>query len=245
MAEAFGVKHHGRPQQWREGVHPVLLFKDGVRQRVMEVVCSECGAAAHISAPASPLPEEVTRRKFIQRGWAFKGSKPLCPTHNPHNQRRAAAPAEQHREEEVKEAAMSKDTPKVAPIKSLADIAEATAAVMQPAAKRQIFRAIDDHWDEDRGRYAGKMTDKLIALDLNVPQAWVAAIREESFGSDAGNDELEELREMVAALKVHEIESYRDQALQIAANFDNLAKQVREVMKRLERVETAVLPRGR
>lgn len=52
--------------------------------------------------------------------------------------------------------------------------------------KRRIVDALNERYDGTG--YAGDWTDKRVAADLNLPVAWVAAIRVEFFGDDETNE---------------------------------------------------------
>lgn len=49
---------------------------------------------------------------------------------------------------------------------------------------RRIRAALDEHYDETKQSYRGALRDVTLATTLNVPEAWVADIRESLFGPD-------------------------------------------------------------
>ncbi len=76
-------------------------------------------------------------------------------------------------------------------------VAEKVTDLRQPTRdqKRQIIGLLSDVYDTERGRYKGADTDKTLAevLGGGVMPGWVAEIREELFGPEGGNDEIETL----------------------------------------------------
>lgn len=90
-----------------------------------------------------------------------------------------------------------------APAKSPATVTELRKST--PMQKRQIIGILEDVYDDNLKRYRGKETDKSVAetIGINVMPGWVAEIREDMFGPDASNDEMEtllaEMREWRAA----------------------------------------------
>lgn len=59
--------------------------------------------------------------------------------------------------------------------------------------RRIIFAKIHDVYLDAKTGYDNGWSDKKVATDLGVPQAWVAKIREENFGPDNSNAEAREL----------------------------------------------------
>lgn len=56
--------------------------------------------------------------------------------------------------------------------------------------KQRIKEALDEHYDIERGLYRAMKNDRVIAESLNVPPAWVAALREDVYGpADSEADE--------------------------------------------------------
>ncbi|UTC28175.1 hypothetical protein GURKE_01440 [Brevundimonas phage vB_BpoS-Gurke] len=87
------------------------------------------------------------------------------------------------------------------------DLYEAPATPRSRSSKesRMIRDALDVHYDEDRERYQGDMSDRKLAEQLNVPAAWVSELRElNGYGPDrnaAGGEIARELETMRQALK--------------------------------------------
>ena len=88
-----------------------------------------------------------------------------------------------------------------ATIRDLSQLGEATTTIMDPSTRRRVFRLIDEHWDESRGRYENTWSDQRLATDLKVPRAWVEEIRREAFGDNGGNAEMDELKVALRPLR--------------------------------------------
>jgi hypothetical protein len=228
------------------------------------------------------LPDVVLRKKFTMMGWRMKGSKWLCPDHaygrrpskpeptsniielQPHIPAPevvapaptapvvAAAPPPKPTIPEPK-----KETPPMAttptPLRSFADLASASIERMTPSDRRRIFRAIDENWDDDAGRYIGGMGDQGIASQLNVARAWVEHVRKDSFGDSADNEDMEKLREELAELKgkvgvsldemqrlQSKVKEFGDQAATVAERLRTYFSRLTDLEKRLGATERAV-----
>jgi hypothetical protein len=54
--------------------------------------------------------------------------------------------------------------------------------------RRIIFEKLQDSYLDDTVGYTKDWSDEKVALDLNVPRAWVVTLRKENFGDNAGNE---------------------------------------------------------
>jgi septal ring factor EnvC (AmiA/AmiB activator) len=139
------------------------------------------------------------------------------------------------------------------PLRSFADLASASIERMTPSDRRRIFRAIDENWDDDAGRYIGGMGDQGIASQLNVARAWVEHVRKDSFGDSADNEDMEKLREELAELKgkvgvsldeMQRLQSkakeFGDQAATVAERLHTYFSRLTDLEKRLGATERAV-----
>lgn len=176
------------------------------------VQCVDCGTIKKFADKnfANGLASEAIERKFKRIGWEHDSKGWHCPEHTRVAKRRAMpkpepsisiiltpatlAPKVQLPEPQKEPEPM----PDPIPIKT----PEAQSLEkMQPADRRRIFRAVDENWDDKRGRYIGNVTDATIAVTLDVPRLWVQTIRREAFGESADNDEIEAVRTDLANLR--------------------------------------------
>ena len=214
------------------------------------------------------MPPSMFNRKIAQRDWAIVGHEAYCPKHKPSSPgRRRVTHIEDANVVFANFAPISVPTgptgamvappsppapPKENPvttavINDLKDLAEVTAP--DAATKRRIFRTVDEHWDETKGRYETLWSDQRIATDLKVPRLWVEDIRRDAFGGNGGNAELDALRaDMEAAEKrfsemTAEAARRLDAAMTACAGLEKALLDLKELRKRVERVEVAILPR--
>ena len=119
-------------------------------------------------------PPDIIRKHFIIRGWELR-KKPRCPT--------CATKRE----------------------KNMTKIANAPADQPPPSdaakrARRMVYMALEDYYDEGKKAYKPGYSDKTIAKDTGASEAVVAAIREQDFGPVGPPNEIAEILEAVKAL---------------------------------------------
>lgn len=136
-------------------------------------------------------------------------------------------------------------------VASFADLGRTEAAerLMTSEHKCKINREIFNNWDDTKVRYLGDMTDAKIATTLSVPRAWVEQVRIELFGDSGGNEEIDALRtELDTTIAkwspmVFEAAKAVENAMNKVGEVEKLLTNLKELRKRLERVEVATLPR--
>lgn len=118
--------------------------------------------------------------------------------------------------------------------------------------KRQIMSLLEVSYDTDAGRYKGTDTDNTIAETIGggVMPGWVAEVREEFFGPDGGNGEMDGLlADMRAWVKARETEKHNakvhiEQAEAILRTVDDRMAEVAGFAKRVEAIQKAVGPKA-
>lgn len=118
--------------------------------------------------------------------------------------------------------------------------------------KRQIIGILEDVYDDNLKRYRGKETDKTVAdtVGLNVMPGWVAEIREDMFGPDGSNDEMEtlmvEMREWRTACEkdAHNARVHLEQAEKTLRKMNEAISQVAGFEKRQKAIYAAVGPKA-
>lgn len=96
-------------------------------------------------------------------------------------------------------------------------------------------------YDVSLGRYKGADTDLTVAEVLRVMPGWVAEIREDLFGPDGGNDEIEALAEDIAKLAAQFSTALAEFEAEVTAKISSAQK---DLTKRLDKVRAAVGPRA-
>lgn len=133
-------------------------------------------------------------------------------------------------------------------------MAEASTDLRQPTReqKRQIMELLNDVYDTKTTRYTGGETDKTVAdaLGGGVMHGWVAQIREEFFGPDGGNEELEALVAEVKQLQSETAEiakkCHEDIQLALASlrDYNKLRDKLNDLTPRVEKLKKAVGPKA-
>lgn len=106
--------------------------------------------------------------------------------------------------------------------------------------RRLIFAKIDEvYLDESKG-YSTGWSDKNVASDLGVPQAWVKTIREENFGSEGANEDVKaliaEAREIERCIR--EIGDGLTKSIKTAQDGSNdLQSKIADILSRITKIE--------
>ena len=112
--------------------------------------------------------------------------------------------------------------------------------------KRQIFEMLGVVYDTKAGRFTDCESDVTVAAALGngIMFGWVAAIREEFFGPDGGNEELEKLRA--------DMRAWQDMAQELRKTVEDALPKivagqtaVAEMQRRMDALVKAAGPRGR
>jgi len=161
-----------------------------------KVTCDDCGSveivkACHGSSSggqrynAGVLRNEgQVIRKMESAGWANVKNKLRCPT----------CEAERREQNNSDTTTQKEEQPmKHQPIVALQTVKDELRKPT-PKQKREIIGLLEDVYDDVLLRYRGKETDKAVAETIgDVMPGWVAEIRDDMFGPDGSNDEMEAL----------------------------------------------------
>lgn len=111
-----------------------------------------------------------------------------------------------------------------------------TALVPRKATREQnrdIHDALDKHYDADRG-YLGGMRDKTLAEKLNMPVAWIAAVREQFFGPDTSEVDAKTTKEINAVwAKLTDLDARSQKMLEDLAAQDSERKKLTDELHRI------------
>lgn len=193
-----------------------------------DLICDECGFTAEFVAERGKPGDGQARTKAQKKGWSYIKSTDRCPTCE--HSRKGLTDMKQERR-------ITSDTPPRQPTRD---------------EKRAIMDMLKEIYDVDAGRYKGGETDKTIAetLEGGIMPGWVAQLREEFFGPDGGNDEMErlvnELRESQAKLdtKAKELHDGIQEQLKELRELNQGRESSAKLLKRVEKIKAAVGPRA-
>lgn len=243
-----------------KGIELSIQHIDGRYITGQTIHCITCGLKETIptgNIAGGRLPPDALERKFKLKGWECHRDKWTCPEHSKHKpasirqSAKAAAEAVFTKSKQqpvpVMPRAFPVDVPTItketttmnaSPPLKLADLGTATIDKMGPADYRRIFRAIDDHWDEPRGRYEGDYGDGKIATALDVPRAWVEHVRKEGFGQNGGNEEIDAVTAQLAEAAKQATQLYNE-GMALAERADSLGKTISGLKATVERIKIA------
>ena len=189
-------------------------------------VCDDCGHKETIAASYKPAPHKAhvwsldegqATRKLHGMGWAYFKKTLRCP------------------ECEAKRKAQTK------PLVVMETTME-TPREPTKAQKREIMDLLGSAYDTAAERYTGGETDETVAKVLGVMPGWVAQLRDEFFGPDGGNEDIDALADEVQGW-------LKDAQAYVAAaekSLDALKAQIARVddmQDKLTRIKAAVGPR--
>lgn len=129
--------------------------------------------------------------------------------------------------------------------KTLAEpVIPTTAAPTEPTRqqKRQIMDALEDAYDLNKGRYIGGETDDTLAKTLGVLPGWVAKLREEFFGPDGGNEDIDVLL-AECAQSVTKLQALLKDAEALDGQVRVAIREVQATHTKLDAIKKAVGPR--
>lgn len=206
-------------------------------------VCDDCGRKEAVACDYERasgwkwLPNEgQALKKLTAHGWAIAKNRLRCPKCE---FKRKAEVSTAHKDQKMEKPATPADA------KAATDIVRLFEPLRQPTPKqkREIIALLEGVYDDDAKRYKGAETDKTVAETLGngVMPGWVAEIREEMFGPDGSNEEMDQLIADMNAWKreiSEEIEAYHKQVN------DRIQKEVSAFQKRLEVIKSSVGPKA-
>lgn len=207
----------------------------GNRSPKARIVCDDCAATEIVTndyerlSPSTWKPNEGQAiRKAQGMGWSYIKGKLHCP---------ACAAARRQK---------AKEQPAVA---------ENVTAIRQPTReqRRQIMDLMGVAYDTEAGRYTAGNTDKTIADEIGggVMPGWVSEIREQFFGPDGGNDDMETLAAELTAWKSEmeaKAQAVHDTIVAATADlraFNEGRGRAEDFLARLEKIKAAVGPKAR
>lgn len=140
-------------------------------------------------------PDQVAK-KMLSKGWTF-GRHLLCPDHRRNERIKPAKPKSPKQGETI-----------AMPAEANGHGSTAAPAAIKPEpsdaarkAKRLIYQALEDYYDDTKKAYRPGWSDVKIARELDVSPEFVRTIREESFGPISAPPELADLMAEAATIR--------------------------------------------
>lgn len=229
---------------------PIIATPKGTdRNPAAKVVCDICGHTEIVRADYEKLAhggfklnEGQVTQKLNRSSWSIIKKVVRCPD----CEAKRRVPRDDHTptpEEEI----MPTDN-----VVAITPVAEEPRKPSREQ-KRQIVTLLTEVYDTKTGRYTGTETDKTVAETIGngVMFGWVAQIREDLFGPDGGNEELEALEMELAkcrdeaALFAKTCHENIQNALASLRDFNRMRGQMDSLVARVEALKTAIGPRAR
>lgn len=170
----------------RIGVRGIISFTPARVGLTLHVPCEKGGHVVDVPV-RSGLPPDVIAKQMLNKGWSF-GSRLSCPECG---RRRAKS---------------NPDSKKIA--MSTTDKPQASDAARK--AKRLVYQALEDAYDDVAKRYRNGWSDDRVAKETGAAPAFVKQIREQDFGPLGEPVELASLRHEVDALRAEASASNAD-----------------------------------
>ncbi|SMP32058.1 hypothetical protein [Shimia sagamensis] len=207
----------------------IEAFREAHGQPRARAFCSSCDrepevfACEHEPSRRKKVPTVVAgmaHKKLQNMGWVVSGGKLRCPTCEAKRKAVSMAHASQT---------------KAAPA---AQLNEPTRAQ-----KRQIMDLLGEVYDVDAGRYLGGDTDDTVASVLDMMPGWVAQLREEFFGADGGNDDMDAALRDIRKV-VEDITELLSSGRTLVELGTKKLEQAQALESQVAKIKVAVGPRG-
>lgn len=185
---------------------------DGKPLRALRIVCAKCGKTEVVRVNTMSGAREgmdtkehqFAARRFSEMGWEVGA-----------NSSRHRCPGCAVTDEKQGETSMA------------LNITPLPVRQMTREDRRIIFEKLNEVYLDEKHGYSDDWTDKKVANDLGVPQAWVAQIRDENFGSIGTNASIDD---DLAKISQH-IEEMRKVAKALNERADTLERKMVDIRK--------------
>ncbi len=97
-------------------------------------------------------------------------------------------------------------------------------------------------YDTDAGRYKGAETDDTVAAALEVMPGWVSQIREEFFGDNGGNGEVDDLAQQCRDM-AEKLDERIKEITEVLGEARKAAQTVQDMQVKLDAIRQALSPR--
>lgn len=174
----------------------ILSSQGGVAARIE---CSCCGSIDHWGLSKLP-PPEIIHKHFTQKGWGLR-KRPTCP--------------DCQAKKRIKPVSVSpiKTTPVAANQPEPSDAAK--------KAKRLIYQALEDYYDDSKKAYRPGHSDETIAKEVGASAAFVKAVREADFGPLSAPADIKDLLDRIEVM-TKQVKELSDRAEFMMASVQSL-----------------------
>lgn len=166
-----------------------LVRRPGTRPAFRRT-CPSDGTHVEVSTQGHPSPDYL-HKLLMSRGWTSKSGKYLCPECSKGRWTKRLAEIEANSNEKETENDMATVTP----------IKQDTASDAAKKARRLVYAALEDYYDDAAKCYRDAHTDASVAAELGVSESFVKATRESDFGPIKEPTEISQMRTDMAALQ--------------------------------------------
>lgn len=218
--------------QWPYEVRNLESHGGPVRVQVIRCSSGDCNAESYVLVSKKhPFPPEFLRKKFSKEGWKIpkKVDKSICPK------------CVQGKEQSKNQCEADDMGKNIGSADSGLHPEDATAT-REPSRsqKREIVEALNDYYDSNAERYTEGMTDQELGRLLDLPWRWIADIRDDLFGPEGGNEEIDKFHTAVQGLESmvknwhEELNEILVKGEELFTRCNELKKMGEEIKKRLE-----------
>jgi hypothetical protein len=192
------------------------VFEDGRALSAYVIKCSRCTTETRfVQRGKDRRPPDAAKQYFANRGW-FVGARPssdICPDCL-HKRRHLQV---------VENNDMAVEVPKADEPREMT---------------RMDRRIINDKLDTvyADGSYVAPWSDAKVARDLGVPQQWVAKVRDDFFGPEGSNPEIDRFLEQIEPLMA-QAKGYAEQANKQLTATQTLVRSVADLTGRIAELE--------
>lgn len=213
---------------------PIVI--EGQARRGIRAECGHCGEADNIPFNRLKVADDDREIKLIAQklerlGWKI-GKSPgqnRCPKCFTAIKVMAKRKGEENRK-------MAASNGSGSNVKLMTPIATVSERKMTRDDRRLIIEKIREVFISEAVGYAGDWSDDKIATDMGVPRAWVASIRDETFGPDDTNEEKAKTK-VDAEGWLEEQKSVRCEAERLLLRMSALEKAAGAIHKALEQTK--------
>lgn len=191
------------------------LVIEGRPRRALRLYCYRCGKPGNClmntmqkGAGSEDKEQRIAGRKFTEMGWAVDlgRGKHFCPE--------------------------CQTSPQVRPQREDTEMASIVTIPRQMSRddRRIVFEKLNEVYIDEKQGYSAPWTDEKVSVDLGVPRAWIAQVREEMFGPVGSNSEIDGVLKAAASL-TSEIARYREQGDKLVSTAESIQKQIAQIAK--------------
>lgn len=196
----------------------------------VRIYCCDCNASETIyvrNETQAQVPQ-FTMKKFRDRGWEIgkNRKRDVCPACQV--ARRKAAPQPK---------LVIVQTPVEIPMQNtITPLKAEPPREMTREDRRVILLKLNETYVDERTGYDKGWSDKRVAEDLGVPQAWVAKLRDENFGPENSNEEARQAVAQFDTLMVEHTKIAKDVA-SLTQVFATQQRRIEDLQKIINRIQ--------